>query len=36
MQWEGISYTETYASVINKVTTMIIIAMTAIKRYYIE
>ena len=36
MQWEGIDYTETYASVINKVTTKVIMAMAAIKKYYIE
>ena len=36
MQREGIDYTETYASVIKKATTKVVMAMTAIKRYYIE
>ena len=36
MQQEGINYTETYTSVINKATTKVIMAMAAIKRYYIK
>ena len=36
MQREGIDYTETYASVINKATTKVVMAMAAIKGYYIE
>ena len=36
MQWEGIDYTETYISVINKVTTKVIMTIAAIKKYYIE
>ena len=36
MQREGIDYTETYASVIKKATTKVVMAMAAIKGYYIE
>lgn len=36
MQQEGINYTETYTSVINKATTKVVMTMAAIKEYYIK
>ena len=36
MQQEGIDYTETYTSIINKATTKVVMTMVVIKRYYIK